>query len=100
MIATDDGTADAYFTAPGEGQHPGVLMWPDIRGLRPAFRRMADRLAGEGYAVLCVNPFYRLAKAPVVHACHDFDYPVVRVTLFCYLIPLDKPAVTTYAGPP
>src|SRR3546814_13571604 len=55
-IATADGTCDAYFTAPGEGKHPGVLMWPDIRGLRPAFRQMADRLAGEGYAVLCVNP--------------------------------------------
>src|SRR3546814_13244527 len=75
MIATDDGTADAYFTAPGEGQHPGVLMWPDIRGLRPAFRRMADRLAGEGYVVLCVNPFYRWATAPGVHAGHDFDDP-------------------------
>src|SRR3546814_3285328 len=27
-IATADGTCDAYFTAPGEGKHPGVLMWP------------------------------------------------------------------------
>ncbi|HAN97368.1 MAG TPA: dienelactone hydrolase, partial [Planctomycetaceae bacterium] len=34
-ITTDDGTVDAYFVAPGEGKHPGVLMWPDIRGLRP-----------------------------------------------------------------
>src|SRR3546814_5706148 len=74
-IATADGTCDAYFTAPGEGKHPGVLMWPDIRGLRPAFRQMADRLAGEGYAVLCVNPFYRCAKSPVVSAGHDFDAP-------------------------
>ena len=57
-IKTDDGTCDAYFVAPGSGKHPGVLIWPDIRGLRPAFRQMADRLAGEGYAVLCVNPFY------------------------------------------
>ena len=77
-ITTDDGTVDAYFVAPGEGKHPGVLMWPDIRGLRPAFRQMADRLAGAGYAVLCVNPFYRWAKAPVVYAGHDFDDPGVR----------------------
>ena len=37
----------------------GVLVWPDILGLRPAFRRMGKRLAESGYAVLVVNPFYR-----------------------------------------
>src|SRR3546814_2807297 len=69
-------------------------MWPDIRGLRPAFRQMADRLAGEGYAVLCVNPFYRWAKSPVVYAGHDFDDPGVRDTLFGYLKRLDRATVT------
>ena len=44
-IKTPDGTADAYFAHPGEGRHPGVLMWPDIFGLRPAFRHMGRRLA-------------------------------------------------------
>ncbi|SNS40866.1 dienelactone hydrolase family protein [Sphingopyxis indica] len=96
-ITTDDGTVDAYFVAPSEGTHPGVLMWPDIRGLRPAFRQMADRLAGDGYAVLCVNPFYRWAKAPVVYSGHDFDDPGVRDTLFGYLQKLDKSAVQTDA---
>lgn len=96
-IRTDDGTVDAYFTAPGEGKHPGVLIWPDIRGLRPAFRQMADRLAGAGYAVLCVNPFYRWAKAPVVHAGHDFDDPGVRETLFGYLKQLNRTLVQTDA---
>src|SRR5690606_32199904 len=94
-ITTADGTVDAYFAAPGEGKHPAVLIWPDIRGLRPAFRQMADRLAGEGYAVLCVNPFYRWAKSPVAYAGHDFDDPEVRETLFGYLRQLDMPAVTT-----
>lgn len=96
-ITTDDGTVDAYFVAPGEGKHPGVLMWPDIRGLRPAFRQMADRLAGAGYAVLCVNPFYRWAKAPVVYAGHDFDDPGVRETLFGYLKQLNRTLVQTDA---
>lgn len=61
-IRTKDGVIDAWFVAPAEGKHPGVLIWPDIRGLRPAFRLMAERLAGDGYAVLCVNPFYRWKK--------------------------------------
>lgn len=62
IIATPDGTAEAYFVAPASGRHPSVLVWPDIFGLRPAFRQMADRLAASGYAVLTVNPFYRSTK--------------------------------------
>lgn len=63
-IATPDGTADAYFVRPPSGAAPGVLVWPDIFGLRPAFRQMGKRLAESGYAVLVVNPFYRTKKAP------------------------------------
>jgi len=63
-IKTPDGTADAYFVHPASGTAPGVLMWPDIFGLRPAFRQMGKRLAESGYAVLVVNPFYRTRKAP------------------------------------
>ena len=55
-ITTPDGQCDAYFTAPASGKHPGVLMWPDIMGLRPAFRQMADRLAGEGAEVTSSTP--------------------------------------------
>ena len=96
-ITTDDGTCDAYFVAPAEGKHPGVLVWPDIRGLRPAFRQMADRLAGEGYAVLTVNPFYRWQKSPVVDAANDWGNPEVREKLFGYLKQLTKPIVETDA---
>lgn len=97
-IKTADGTADAYFVAPAIGKHPAVLIWPDIRGLRPAFRQMADRLAGEGYAVLCVNPFYRWEKSPVVTATSDFNDPPVRERLFGYLKQLTKTLVDTDAS--
>jgi carboxymethylenebutenolidase len=63
-ITTPDGTADCYFVHPSSGTAPGVLIWPDIFGLRPAFRQMGKRLAESGYAVLVVNPFYRVQKAP------------------------------------
>lgn len=65
-IATPDGVADAFFAHPASGAHPAVLVWPDILGLRPAFRQMGRRLAESGYAVLVVNPFYRKQRAPVV----------------------------------
>ena len=67
-ITTAAGTCDAYFVAPASGKHPAVLVWPDIFGLRPAFRQMADRLAESGYAVLTVNPFYRSLTAPALVA--------------------------------
>jgi carboxymethylenebutenolidase len=67
-VPTPDGTADCYFVHPGSGTAPGVLMWPDIFGLRPAFRQMGKRLAQSGYAVLVVNPFYRTKKAPTADA--------------------------------
>jgi len=64
-ITTPDGIADCYFVHPASGAAPGVLIWPDIFGLRPAFRQMGKRLAESGYSVLVVNPFYRTKKAPI-----------------------------------
>ena len=63
-ITTPDGAADAYFVHPATGTAPGVLIWPDIFGLRPAFRQMGKRLAESGYSVVVINPFYRVKKAP------------------------------------
>jgi carboxymethylenebutenolidase len=63
-IKTPDGTCDAYFVHPASGNAPAVLVWPDIFGLRPAFKTMGKRLAETGYSVLVVNPFYRVQKAP------------------------------------
>jgi carboxymethylenebutenolidase len=63
-VKTPDGTADCYFVHPASGTAPGVLLWPDIFGLRPAMRQMGKRLAESGYSVLVVNPFYRVKKAP------------------------------------
>src|SRR6185503_1737986 len=51
-IKSPDGNCDAYFVHPSTGTAPGVLVWPDIFGLRPAFRTMCKRLAESGYSVL------------------------------------------------
>src|SRR5579863_702386 len=63
-IKTADGNCDAVFIHPKGGSHPGVLIWPDAFGLRPAMREIGKRIAAEGYSVLVPNPFYRVAKAP------------------------------------
>jgi carboxymethylenebutenolidase len=64
-IKTPDGSADCYFVHPATGSAAAVLIWPDIFGLRPAFRQMGKRLAESGYSVLVVNPFYRAKKGPM-----------------------------------
>lgn len=80
-IKTPDGSADAYFVHPITGKHAGVLIWPDIFGLRPAFRQMGKRLAESGYSVLVVNPFYRIKKAPTAPEHPDFNDPPTRQAL-------------------
>src|SRR5262245_58133318 len=82
-ITTPDGMCDAYFVHPSTGNAPGVLVWPDIFGLRPAFRTMGKRLAESGYSVLVINPFYRQMKAPT--ASKGAATPIPE------LLPLAKP---------
>ena len=80
-IKTPDGTTDAYFVHPAADRHAAVLVWPDIFGLRPAFRQMGKRLAESGYTVLVVNPFYRTKKAPTAPKKANFDDPETRKML-------------------
>jgi carboxymethylenebutenolidase len=81
QVTTPDGSADAYFVHPASGRHAGVLMWPDVRGIRPAFRTMGKRLAQSGYAVLVVNPYYRTRQGAVVAEGEQFSDPAVRERL-------------------
>ncbi len=73
-IKTPDGTCDAAFIHPTTGAHPGVLIWSDAFGLRPATREIGKRIAAEGYSVLVPNPFYRVAKAPVFQDASKFNF--------------------------
>jgi carboxymethylenebutenolidase len=84
-VKTPDGTCDAVVFHPAaKGKWPAVLIWPDIMGLRPAFRDMGRRLASQGYTVLVVNPFYRSAHAPVIGDNFDFSNPESRARLTGY----------------
>ena len=63
-VKTPDGACDATFIHPTSGSHPGVLIWPDAFGLRPAMVDIGKRIAAEGFSVLVPNPYYRATKAP------------------------------------
>lgn len=62
-VKTADGVCDAALIYPTKGSHPGVLIWTDAFGLRPAMREIGKRIAAEGYTVLVPNPYYRAGKA-------------------------------------
>jgi carboxymethylenebutenolidase len=81
LVETPDGKADCYFVHPAKGKHAGVIVWPDIVGIRPAFRAMGKRLAESGYSVLVVNPYYRTAKGQVVPDGKTFRDPGIRELL-------------------
>jgi carboxymethylenebutenolidase len=95
LIRTSDGVCDAAFIYPVNGMHPGVLLWPDIFGLRPAFRDFGRQLAAQGYAVLVPNTFYRSAKAPIYGdvSSISFQDPAVRAKMDQMSAPLSGPGV-------
>ena len=97
-VPTPDGTADCHFVHPANGAHPGVLIWPDALGLRPAFEQMGRRLAESGYAVLVVNPYYRTEKAPVVAEGASFRDEATRKKIFPLMRSLTPETNVTDAG--
>jgi len=66
-IKMADGVCDAVIYET-DGKNPGVIHYPDIMGIRPSHRAMAQRLSGAGYTVLLVNPFFRTVRGK----CFDF----------------------------
>lgn len=59
-ITTPDGRCPVTLCTPdGTGPWPGIVMYPDAGGVRPAFREMAATLAALGYAVLLPDVYYR-----------------------------------------
>lgn len=97
VITTPDGEADAYFTNPASGEYPGVIIWPDIMGIRPAFRQMGKRLAQSGYSVLVVNPYYRKTKGAVISEGESFSDPEVRERLIPFARSLSPETTVTDA---
>jgi carboxymethylenebutenolidase len=93
-LKTQDGMADCYFVGPVNGAHPGVILWPDALGLRPAYRDIGKRLAGSGYSVLVTNPYYRTMPAPLDVDMNGFNTSAGREKVM-RLASAVTPAMTT-----
>lgn len=77
-IKTRDGEAPASIYQPrdGKGPWPGVLVYMDGRGIRPALFELAQRVANAGYFVLLPDLFYRAGayEAPTGEAFSDPEF--------------------------
>ena len=88
-VSTRDGAADALFCRPDRGgPHPGVVLFMDAYGLRPAVEAHARRLAGHGYCVLVPNLFYRSRRSPVLENFEERISSGDRAALFAELRPM------------
>jgi len=89
---------DAFFVHPAKGRHPGIIMWPDIAGLREAMKAMARWLAQAGFAVLVVNPYYRFSPSPVFASFAEFLEPAGRERAMAWRALLTPAAVSSDAA--
>lgn len=98
-MRTPSGVCDAVLIRPdGPGRWPAVILFPDAFGLRPTLRQMGARLAADGYVVLVINPYYRMARAPGIGPDFDFQNPKDRARLGELRAPLSNDAVAQDAA--
>jgi carboxymethylenebutenolidase len=82
-ITTDDGTCPAHvYTPDGSGPWPGVLLFMDGIGMRPAIRSVAERIASAGFYVLMPDLFYRMGAYSAPEPAKLFGDPVVMKEWF------------------
>ena len=65
LIGDDGAEVPAIHARPEGMPRAGVVVHPDVGGLRPLFDDICRRLATHGFAVLCPEPFGRLHAAGV-----------------------------------
>jgi carboxymethylenebutenolidase len=70
QIPTHDGRSyTGFLHAPKSKPAPGLVMCPEIFGINRPLREIADRYAGEGFAVLVMDIFWRME--PLVDLGYD-----------------------------
>jgi carboxymethylenebutenolidase len=62
LDARDGTTVDAIHARPGAPPEAGVVVHPDMGGVRPLFDELCRRLATHGFAVACPEPFARFPR--------------------------------------
>ncbi|HLY03578.1 MAG TPA: dienelactone hydrolase family protein [Candidatus Cybelea sp.] len=92
-IETADGNCPAHVYRPaGDGPWPGVLVFMDGLGIRPAMLAIGERLATYGYFVLLPDLFYRSGPYEPMDPQAVFSDPEKRKVLMEKFFALATPA--------
>lgn len=76
IVRTRDGDCPVRLHTPnGTGPWPGVIVYMDAPGIRPALDEIAARLAAAGYAVSMPDLFYRAGRYAPIDAALVFGDP-------------------------
>jgi carboxymethylenebutenolidase len=94
-----DGVARAWIHGGGGVPRPGVLLYPDAFGVRPAMHEMAERLAALGYVVMLPDVFYRSGEVAPFDARTAFTDPPERERLMALIGSLTQQRVAADGGP-
>ena|SRR5215472_12653859 len=82
QVKTKDGLCRSYVAHPaGKGPWPGVLVFMDGVGIRPAMLEVGDRLSTHGYFVLLPDLFYRAGPYEPMDPIKIFTDPAEREVL-------------------
>ncbi|SRR5579875_1446759 len=57
--AADGGSFSGYLATPKSGKGPGIVVIQEIFGVNAVMREITDGLAGQGFAALCPDLFWR-----------------------------------------
>jgi carboxymethylenebutenolidase len=94
-ITTQDGICPTYVFRPdGKGPWPGVLVFMDGIGIRPAMLAVGARLAKEGYLAMVPDLFYRAGPYEPMNAKTVFSDPEQRKVLMEKFFSKVSPALT------
>lgn len=92
-IETKDGKCRSYVFRPSAREPlPGVLVYMDGVGIRPAMLEVGERLSTYGYFVLLPDLFYRAGPYDPMNAKEVFADPEKRKMLFEKFFPFVSPA--------
>jgi carboxymethylenebutenolidase len=92
QIETADGRCPTHAYHPeGSGPWPGVIVYMDAGGVRPAMMEIAERIASAGYYVLLPDLFHRIEFDPS-QSMRLYTDPEYRRDLFARVVPTASPA--------
>ena len=92
QIETADGGCPTHVYHPeGSGPWPGVIVYMDAGGVRPAMMEIAERIASAGYYVLLPDLFHRI-DFDASQSMRLYTDPEYRRDLFARVVPTASPA--------